>query len=410
MKKHLLLALTFTAGSLPLWAQLSYNDVGRAAGMFAGEISNSIKEGQTNKMLRQKQSLQLLQGAVKELGEARYDNAFGQAEQAMIQYPKYSLSYLVMAYTALQNDDYVNSNRMLQLYHKYNRKAYNRNLNLTVPGEFVQMVKEKNEKGFASLSQESKTKQYSKEPWLNNSLVIKLTASALFLSDEASRYTGYGTQKYDAIPEIISDNTLSLLYTRNFWFSRGRSLPFTNNNFGLSLTGGVDVNLDFPNTYFPGSYKAHITPGLFMNKVYFSPGQLRYQRPLGYQQRNDNTDIASAGVIFSPEVRWYLGVLNAYATDMRQLSQATRSSGKFGFGYLLFRLGHELYAGYKANASNGQDYYKEERVEFMFGFSGYAGKRRTTEFGFIAGPGGINNPFADGDYWRVGLSISKRIL
>lgn len=399
-----------TAGSPSLQAQVSYNDLGHATGMLAGAISNSIKEGQTSKMWRQKQSIQLLQGAVQELGEARYGNAFDQAEQAMVYYPKYSLSYLVMAYTALQNGDFVNSNRMLQLYNKYNRKAYNRNLNITVPGEFVDMVKEKSEKGFASLTPGTKATQYSKEPWLNNTLGVKLTASALFLSEEAARYTGAGSQKYDGVPQIVSDNTISLLYTHNFWFSRGRSLPFTNNNFGLSLTGGVDVNLDFPNTYFPGSYKVHLTPGVFLNKVYFSPVQLRYQRPLGYQQRNDNVDVASAGAVFSPEVRWYLGVLNAYATDMRRLPQSTRSNGKFGFGYLLFRLGHEMFAGYKANASNGSDYYDEERIDFMFGFSGYAGKRRTTEFGFIVGPGGINNPFVDGDYWRVGLSITKRIL
>ncbi|MGX5816743.1 hypothetical protein ACWKWU_01015 [Chitinophaga lutea] len=410
MKSKLWLLCLLIVASPRIQAQVSYQDIGQAAGMFAGQISNSIKEGQSNKLWRQKKAVELLQGAVIELGEGRYDSAFNQSEQAMVFFPKYSLSYLVMAYTALQKNDYVNSNRMLQLYRKYDKKAYNRDLNLTVPDEFTQMVTEKSAQGYATMTAEARAAQYRKEPWLQNSLEVKLTASALILSDEAARYTGNGSEQYDAVPQVVSDNTISLLYRHNFWLSRGRSLPFTNNNLGISLTGGLDVNLDFPNTYFPGSYKLHVTPGLFFNKVYFSPGQIRYQRPLGYPKAYDDAGYPAMGVVVSPEVRWYLGVLNAYATDMRRLPESTRSNGKFGFGYLLFRLGHDQYAGFKGNGDKEGDFYREERIEFMFGFSGYIGKRRTTEFGFLVGPGGTNNPYVDGDYWRIGLSISKRIL
>lgn len=194
-------------------------------------------------------------------------------------------------------------------------------------------------------------------------------------------------------------------------------LPYTNNNLGVRLAVGVDANLQFPNSYFPTNFNLFVNPGFFLKKVYVSPGQIRYFRINDYPEAysgSSRRNYPSFGFLFSPEVRWYPGVMNAYATDMRKLSASMKSSARFSFGYLSLRIQRDELSG----SANNNRHFSMERVSYLFGFFGYAGKNRTTEFGTFLGPGSVyglslekgdDNYNISGDFWRIGFTIAKRL-
>lgn len=399
--------------------QPSSNDVGKAVGIFATQISNSTKELKTAKLQRQQFSISKLHEALSNLENDKLIEAYSKGEEAMVSFPKYSLSYLIMAYVALQKGDFLNSNRLLNLYSKYAKKRYNKDLAINVPKEFIDIVKANSDKGIAKLSSQDLKKQYRNEPWLNNSLELQLLPSALIVSDGAVGYiNSNGNTPITDFPEFVSDNNISLIYKKYLWLNKKNSLPYSNNNIGICFNVGVDLNLIYPKDYFPLNYKFFVTPGLFIHKIYLSPGQFRYYKISNYSQEYtgySGNSYPSLGFLLNPEIRWYPGVLNAYATDMTKLSREIKSSAKFSFGYLFLKLQQDFISG--ANSKN--ETYSRERDALLFGFSGFAGKNRTTEFGCFFGPGSINHIDQDnatttksisGDYWKVGFTISKRIF
>ena len=418
MKQHcLLIACLFLLSPINfLKGQVSDYDKGKAVGMMYNELSNSMKEAKATKLANQQAAISTLKSALDNLEKGNIDEAYSLAENAMVSYPKYTLSYLIMAYAAVEKGDYLNSNRMMNLYSRYRKKDYNKNLNSNVPEEFVTLVMKESEEGKSKLSNADLVRKYKTEPWLNNSLELQLMPSALIYGEDT--YVNTIDTNAEGVPEFANENNIALVYKKYFWLNKKGALPYTNNNVGICLNVGANLNFVFPDTYYPLNYKVFLRPGLFINKFYISPGEFRYFKIPDYpNQYNgyEGNSYASPGFLISPEFRLFPGVLNAYATDMKKLSPSLKSSGKFAFGYVSLKYKFEKISG----SASEELKYTRYREEILLGFGGYAGKRRTLDFGMEFGIGdlvdmeeskGIVDNEVIGNYWKIGFVISKRIL
>jgi hypothetical protein len=390
---------------------------GKIVAMFLNELSKSSKEITSEKIARQQAALADLDSALSYLERTRPETAYFLAERAMTAFPKYSLSYLIMAYSALEKEDFLNANRMLRLYHRYKGKAYNEKLAINVPDEFIKLVETKTASGYDALSGATLRKQFKTEPWMNTIMQLQIHPSAsIFLGDNWGVDVPPGV-KADDPAEIMADNMASLFVKQYIWLNRRNSLPYTNNNIGVCLDMGVDYSFLLPNTYFPPHFKAYVQPGIVIHKVYLSPGQFRYYKLPDYPDPYNGYDGFKHpyfGFLINPEIRYYPGVINAYATDFRKLPKSLRQSAKFTFGYFFLKMQQELLSG-----SKGVDAYTREREYALLGFNLYMGKNRGTEFGMFFGYGDIarltetraNIDYnVSGDYYRFGIKIAKRIL
>jgi hypothetical protein len=393
--------------------------IGNTIGVFTGMMSNSIKEVKIDKLKRQNESTQILHQALQSLKNDSLNQAYDLAEKAMLIYPGSSTAYLIMAYTALKNNDYLNSNRMLMVYDRYAKKKFNKNLSSEIPPDFISYLKEKSSKGLAALSTADLKSKFKKEPWLNGAMWLQLKPSYMIL---ANTFSGYEDNK-EIFPDDPVHNDVSLSYRRNFWLARKNSLPYVNNNIGFSLEVGVNGNFSIPNQYFFNNYKIYLTPGVFLNKVFFSPGQIRHHRAQGYNKENTREFglFGRTAYLIAPEIRWYFGVLNAYSTDIKKLSPDMKSNAKFGFtSYVFFKYNVDRFTG----ENNNNQTYLFERDEILVGMNTLVGKNKATEFGCFFGPGGVlklqKTHYIDdntvksmsvmGDYFRIGFSFSKRLF
>lgn len=130
-----------------VFGQLTDYEKGQAVGALFNLLSNSSKEVKGERLQNQTFALQALNRSLDYLDKGNYQQAYKYSEEAMLSFPKYSLPYLVMAYSAIKSGDYLNSNRMINLYTRYSKRKFNKELNSKVPKEFIEFVQEKIETG-----------------------------------------------------------------------------------------------------------------------------------------------------------------------------------------------------------------------------------------------------------------------
>jgi hypothetical protein len=403
--KHKLLLTTLVVllgAKFSLYAQVDQAKLGDAAGTLTNEMSNSIKELGAERLSSLRSSLLKLQEAMKSLDAGKIDDALIKADAAREAFPKYALPYLVMSFSYIKKNDFLSSNRALYLYDEYKSKGYNKKLIESLPPGFVDLVRNKNDEGFQKLSKAELAQTIAKEPWLNQTLEISLIPTVMS--------TGDGD-----LPSFISDNTVGLNYKKFFWFNKDEGSYYTNNNFGATITAGVDFNFTSAGDQLPANYKFYVTPGFYLKKVHISPFQIRYHALTKYTGAVDpeNSEVSNFGLVVSPEIKWYVGAINANAADMRKLSAKEKADSKFTFAYLLFKFQYDEYAGAQATEE-----FSVKKFDLLGGFGGYVGKNRTAEFCLLLGAGNINTTTFSGkttggattDVFKLGFRFAKRIF
>jgi hypothetical protein len=240
-----------------------------------------------------------------------------------------------------------------------------------------------------------------------------------------SYYDEYNFYDHDFFPEysdFLFDGNIGLTWSMNFWAKKKR-MPEYGKQVGFQVNVGGSYNVTSNTDFFPSSYKIFITPGVFFGKFYFSPGQLRYRQITGAQYSPVyNEEIAEDypfvfgkynqfAFTISPELRFYPGVINAFAVDARKSKYSQYSKG---VSYLYVKFADDYLSGEDSNGF----YYGQNRRDLFAGFSASPEKRNIEMkmlFGFSWNY--VENVASDlrqvdafANYWIIGLEAFIRIL
>jgi|GEM_PF-6954401 len=403
-----LLLFTYSIANAQFTPQQN-EQLGNALGEMFGEISNASKEGRANKLYRQKEAMLHLTSALNSIENDNIKDAAKESGIAIKYYPKYSIPYLISAYGAVEEGDFLQSNRMLKFYSKRRNKKINNSLNGYIPIDFTEEIIKKSNVGFSKLTKKYLRKRYKQESWLNQTVEIFIAPSADFFNDNDN----FGTVNYWggsslSFPSVVSDNNVSIVYKKYFWFNRANSFPDFNNNFGIVINGGVNTNISLPSddygATFPKNLSVFVAPGFHLKRFYIVPIRISYSKVFNYSEKSP------IYIIPNPEIRFYPNFLNPLAQDGRKVANNSEVGG-----YLFFKIPYTYFYG-----ETGNDSYKQEKIELLVGFAGVSGKRNgiTGSVGLGYGTNSIeqyvsmsNNSFSLwGSYYKLEVSVGIRIF
>ena len=373
------------------WSQEPTPDVSQAVTSLLQQIGNasatSSRLNQIQRLQRKKDADSITKILLTGLKEMKQNKNYNTgllrhySNYMIANYPENSFPYFIMAIVSVHDSDFITSNRMLILFDKYSKRDVNDDNRKLIPGKIIELTKEKSLKGFTRLTSEDKKKKFRTEPWNKYQLSLEITPGMLIIIEDNGN------------SHVLSENNFTLKYKHSFWFNRENSLPNLTRNFGLSFEFGLNVNYNFPNYYALPNYQVYLSPILYLHRFSISPGKIRYLSAFTYTGNySGENHFNKLAFSFDPEVRLYLGKHANYAANLRMAYKQTTNKYDFQNLYkspfIYIRSQNIQFSGSKSET----EIYSVSRTEYLFGFGGSLGKRRSTNL-ILEGGMGILNSF-----------------